>query len=395
MVFFPPKLWSWQWGETEYGLGSLPLGGFVEIEGMGEETAANTEEVAPGDFRTKPAWQRGLVMAGGILFNLLSAFLLIACLLLANGTTYLGKEGLNEHGIAPTPLGEEVGFMRGDKILAVNGEDFDDTEKLRKAIYRTPAPASYTISRNGQQQEVRLTAEMQLKLQQERQKLWEPLAPFKIKKIQAGSAAEKAGLQPEDRIVSIDGKATPYMQDLHQALKARGEQKVTIAYERGAQNLTTEAILSKEAKLGIETAHTLKFSRKRYSIASALAHAGIFVVEIGSSQVQGIFKVVTRQVPFFKSMQSPIAIAGMFGEYEGFSGFLWLIAFLSIILALMNLLPIPALDGFHLVINLGEVITRKKISPSSYARIQTLGALLLFSLMCLLVLKDLYKMFSG
>ena len=323
MVFFPPKLFSWRWGDTEYGLGSIPLGGFVEIEGMGEDTAADAKEPAPWDFRTKPAWQRSLVMIGGILFNLLSAYLLIACLLVIAGTPYLAKEGLNEHGIAPTTLGQEVGLMRGDKVVQVNGHDFKEYTELFDAILEE-GPLSYTVIRDEKQLEVAITADVQQQLKEQLQEgketLFVPLYLSNIKKVEAGSAADKAGLAPGDSITSINGKPTPYVQDLQEVLADHQEEMITIVYQRDGQTITTQVMLPKEGKLGIQSADALPRMYKRYSLGPGLVEAGRKVTLIASLQIQGIMKIITRKVSFLESVQSPVAIAGMFSQYEGFSG---------------------------------------------------------------------------
>jgi regulator of sigma E protease len=153
MIGFPPKIVSITYGETEYAIGTIPLGGYVKIAGMVDESLDNDqleEAPKPYEFRSNPAWQRATVMAGGILANLVSAIIMATCLLLSMGKAYLPKEVVNEHGIAPTTLGSNVGLQRGDKILQINHQDYTSFSQVHDILYKTEKAVSYTVLRNDQ-----------------------------------------------------------------------------------------------------------------------------------------------------------------------------------------------------------------------------------------------------
>lgn len=390
MVFFPPTLFKWHWKGTAYGIGSIPLGGFVEIEGMGQDTAS-LEKVPTWDFRVKPAWQRSLVMLGGILFNLISAYFIIFCLLMATGKPYLSKGDLNEHGVAPTALGKKVGFEKGDQIIQVNGHDFETFDELKEPLLQQKI-VTYTVIRDDEELSLVVTPDVQQQLKDTKAGLWEPLIPYKIKKVRKDSPAGKAGLASGDDIINVNGIPTPYLQDLREVLREHRGGIVTIGYTRGQDEHTVDISLPKGKKLGLAIEQTLIMRYCRYTLAQGFWEGGKKVIHIIHAQLTGITKIIRGEVSFRESIQSPVAIAGMFGQYQGFTGFFWLIAFLSIILAIMNLLPIPALDGFHLLVNLCEALLGKRIPTHWHLKIQTLGALFLILLTVLLVLKDLYKL---
>ena len=384
MVFFPPTLFQWKRKETTYGIGMIPLGGMVEVEGMGEEITEGPESLPQSDFRTKAAWQRALVMVGGISFNLISAYLIIVILLMTQGASYLSKEEINKYGIAPTTIGQKVGFKRGDKIIRINGKDFLRAEDFDQAL-ENEKNIICLVQRDKEKVAITISAE-----QASGGRLWHPLVPYKIKKVSKGSIAEKAGLCSEDLILSINGEPTPYLQDFEEAM-SKNSDKLTIEYQRGSTMHQVTLLLGKESKLGVELASTLLPHYQRESLLTAMSKARQKMIYIITLQLYGIKKIITREISLTENLQSPVAVIAMFSEYEGLSGFFWLVAILSIILALMNLLPIPALDGFHLLITLGEMVIRRKINHKWYGYLQMLGTLFLITLTIVLILKDLYK----
>lgn len=393
MVFFPPKIFSWQWRGTEYGIGSIPLGGFVEIEGMGEEYLIS-QKLPSSDFRTKPAWQRAFVMVGGILFNLISAYFILIFLLLIIGKPYLSKESMNEHGITPTELGKQAGIMRGDKIIQVNGHDFSDFTDLKKASseYKT---LTYTILREKETIEISIPPYLKEQLIEKKDPLYNFLVPYTIKKVLPKEGASQAGLEPGDQIITINHIEVPYLEDLIKVLTTYSGQKVVITYQRNGQHFEREATISAKGKIGIGIEKNQKIIRKSYRFIEVPLVAGQKVSDIIHGQFRGILKIIKREVSFRESVQSPIGIATLFAGQQDFTGFLWLIALLSIVLAFMNLLPIPTLDGFHLLLAIAEMITGKAVPYKIQARIQQFGLVLLVSLTLFLMGNDLYKIVAN
>lgn len=391
MIFFPPKLFSKKWGGTEYGVGSIPLGGFVEIAGMGEQMEASQGPLVEGDFRAKPTWQRALVMLGGVLFNLISAYLLIVCLYMSVGVGYIAKEELNKHGVVPSEMGRQAGFRRGDRILRVDGKGFQRAYMVMASL-QEKSETTYTLERDRQVVEVTVSSARKEEALQKGEQLFEPLVPCLVDAVAADSVAQKAGLQAGDRIISVNGTPTPYHADLKKALCEQEEgATLTIIYERNQQKHMTQGVLTATRKLGVVLGQKLTYAK--YGLGRALVASGKKVVRVLMNQIYGLGNIIQGKRSLGKSLQSPIKMASWFGRTKSSSDFWWLIALLSIMIALMNLLPLPALDGFHLLIILLEMVTGKRPSPKWYARLQIAGVLSLGSLTLFLLIRDICKWF--
>ncbi len=396
MIGFPPKIASIQWGETEYSLGAIPLGGFVEIDGMLDESLDSTsiaQVVQPWEFRSKPVWQRLIVMLGGILFNLISAFLIYTCLLFIVGTPYLSKEVVNKHGISPTELGVSIGLQRGDKIININGKDFTKFSELSTALDSSPS-SYYTILRNSQELRIEVPKDTIATLKKTETTLMNPLIPFKVGQIIPNSGAYTAGLQPGDKIVTINDKPINYFQDLNIILASYANQFVKLQFCRAGTLYTTKIKVNACNELGFDVVTELAESYTPYSLPQATIHSIGWIRNTMAAEAKGIGKVITGKVAFSASINGPIFIASLFGKSRGLYDFFFLLALFSVLVTFMNLLPIPVSDGGYALFLLYEIVAGKRLSDYWYKRLQIIGMVLLGGLMSLVLLSDLLKYFN-
>jgi len=275
MIGFPPKLFRFKWGDTEYGLGAIPLGGSVKIAGMIDEsldTAHISEEPKPWEFRSKPAWQRLIVILGGIICNVISGVIIYISLTFLLGDTYLPKDEVNKYGIVPNALGVSLGFQEGDKVLNINGKDFTKFSDIIEPRTLLQVGAYYMIERNGQVMRIDIPADLLEKLAEFRdQKAFiAPRLPFVIGAIQQDSGAQQAGLQPGDQIIEIAGQKTPYFHQLQAILAEHVAEQVDIAYMRKGILQHTKAQINQAGKLGFCPSILLRYEKQAYTLGQSL-----------------------------------------------------------------------------------------------------------------------------
>lgn len=227
-IGFPPKIFSITRGETEYGIGAIPLGGFVKISGMIDEsmdTAAMSQEPQPWEFRSKPAWQRLIVMLGGIIVNVIVGIFIFILIAYKEGDRVLSIDEVNKYGIAAGPLAEEIGLKTGDKIVKVNGKPIADFGDVVSSEVFLGSNSSYTINRAGKEIQIEIPNNFVEKLDskrgpQERGNFIRALEPFEIGELVPSSPAEKAGLKTGDKVVSISGKPIQFFHELQNELQS-------------------------------------------------------------------------------------------------------------------------------------------------------------------------------
>lgn len=399
MVGLPPKIFSVKKGDTEYGIGALPLGGYVQIEGFAEEEEKEGKEkniLEKWAFGAKAAWKRLLVILGGVIFNFSSAILLFALLNLFVGSPYIPKDAIIKHGIEPTELGYQVGFLKGDKIVKINGKDYEKLDELHENLHRKQTNY-YTVSRKGKMEKISVSSKISNDILKTNQLLFNPLIPYSIKEVSVGSPAQRGKLQAGDVIISVNGKPTRYVQELMGVLgKINDKQEVLIKYERNHKIYTTKIQTSEKGKLGISLQSTLKTKTQKS------AHLGLALIEscrtsqnIIIAQLRGIKSFVVGKSSISQSISGPIGIAKLFGKTNTLMDILRLIAILSLLIGFMNLLPIPGLDGFHAFILLIEVVRRKPLNRRIRRKLQKIGGQILLLLMLLALLNDFYKLIMG
>ena len=375
--------------ETEYGIGWLPLGGYCKIAGMVDESM-DTEylknEPQPWEFRTKPAWQRLLVMAGGVLFNFIFAIIIYIALLAGWGESYISNEG---NSIYVNELAYDMGFRNGDHIISFDEYEPENFLMLQADLARETAGKAVVLRGDD-------TLDIYIDHSRIGDVLNSPgmfdlARPFIIHSVAEGSVNSGADLIAGDRIIGIEGTSVPFVQDAWPILEGHAGQVVTSAVLRGADTLSVSLQVDTTGRLGVYlTSPDVK--TKEYSIIEAIP-AGISKT---FSSIGGYLKdlrlVFTPSTEAYKSVGSFIAIGQVFPEAWDWYSFLSIIAMLSIMLAVMNLLPIPALDGGHIIFTIYEIITGRKPSDNFLYIAQIIGMILIFGLMFLAFGNDIARL---
>ena len=385
-------------GETEWGIGWLPLGGYVKLSGMIDEsmdTEQMNAEAQPWEFRSKPAWQRLIIMLGGIIVNVILAWLIFTIMYATVGQKFIATEKIQENGLAFGEVGQKAGFRNGDKILSVDGKHQPSFNRMTLDVLLGD---KVEVERNGAKVDVILTDEMKGEIISKEGK--EFVGPrttnIKIDSVVPNSNAMKAGLKAGDNIVEVNNSKIVFFDELRDALARFKNDSVVLSVNRNNQILTIKALVTKEGTLGfVPNTRLLKDDyevNNQLSIGQAVPAA---VKESWSLLVYNVkqFKLILRpKTEAYKHVQSPIGIARRLPDTWDWE-FIWnFTALFSIGLAFMNLLPIPGLDGGHALFTIVEMITGKKLSDKAAGYVQTAGMIILLTLMALTFGKDIYQL---
>lgn len=396
-IGFPPKLWAKQIGETEYSIGAIPLGGFVKITGMIDEsldTKSLSEEPEPYEFRAKPAWQRLIVMLGGIIVNVVTGVIIFIFIAFANGESYLPKEELNKHGIVAYDLGEQMGFRTGDRVININGGDFERYSDILSPSVLMGSDNYFTVDRNGEQVRIEMPNDFIEKFSGKNAPLViEPRIPFVVGTVTPGENAEKAGLQAGDKFLAINGGKVEYFDDLKSSLDSLKMKTVLVTVLRENKTVELPIEVTEDGTLGFAADFKLNYITRDYAFGEALGVGTARAFSVVWLNIQGINKMVKGEVSARKSMAGPIKIATMFGGTWDWDRFWYLVGLLSMVLAFMNLLPIPALDGGHVMFLTWEIVTGRKPSDKFLEGAQKVGMVVLLSLMAFVIINDTISLF--
>jgi regulator of sigma E protease len=400
-LFFDPwfSLFKFKKGETEYGVGWLPLGGYVKISGMIDESMdkeAMKLPPQPYEFRSKPSWQRLLIMIGGVFFNLIFALFIYSMVLFTWGEEYLPTQNV-KYGIFVTETGREMGFQNGDKIISVDGTVIEDFNKIVPTIVLNGAQ-SVQVERNGEKVDIAIKKEIIPKLLKERNIIGLRI-PYacKIKAFASESAARDAGLAIDDEILSIDSINFEFYDQFTEKLASSKGQLVNLKIKRADIEMVLPVRIGENGMLGIQREINLEgvfeFKTIKYGFVESIP-AGISkgYRAVGSYLKQ--FKLLfAPETKAYESLGGFIAIGNIFPGEWNWQSFWDLTAFLSIILAVMNILPIPALDGGHVLFLLFEMITGRKPSDKFLEYAQITGMVILFALLIFANGNDIIKLF--
>lgn len=393
------KLWSKKIGETEFGIGIIPFGGYVQIAGMIDETQnadALAKDPEPWEFRAKPAWQRLIVMLGGIIMNIITGILIFFLLSYTQGENYIPNERVE--GIIVGEIGESIGLRTGDKVIAINGQAVERFNDLFSSEVLLGDNVVFTVVRAGDTLQVQLPNNLADKVIDNKEGFILPipyLTNYEIVKIAPNSPAEKAGLQVGDKIVGVNSDSIRHFYELSEVLAKHKNQDVTLKVLRQGQVIELTATVGKDGKLGFQPAFFNQlYERKELSLGEALVKGTNTAFNVIIDNIKGFRKIFRGEVSASKSLSGPIGIGAIYGSVWDWVHFWTITGLLSMVLAFMNLLPIPALDGGHVVFLLLEIISGRPMPEKVLEKAQQVGMILLLALMVFAVFNDLFKFFS-
>ena len=381
-----PKAASW---ETEYGIGWLPLGGYCKIAGMVDESM-DTEylksEPQPWEFRTKPAWQRLLVMAGGVLFNFILAIMVYAGILTKWGESYISNEG---NAIYVNELAYDMGFRNGDQILMFDDYVPENFGMLQADLARQSVKKA-TVLRDGDTLNIYIDQKRIGEVLQN-PGMFDLAVPFIVAEVSETSPNKALDIQPGDRIISIAGTHTEFLQDAKPILLEHAGDTVESTLTRGTDSLALTVQVDTAGTIGVFLQRPA-IKTKEYTLLSAIPGGFAKTFETIGGYIKDLRLVFTPSTEAYKSVGSFIAIGQIFPSAWDWFSFLNILALLSIMLGVMNLLPIPALDGGHMVFTLYEMITGRKPSDKFLYVTQLIGMILVFGLMFLAFGNDIGRL---
>jgi len=394
-IGFPPKIWSIQRGETEYGFGAVPLGGFVKISGMVDEsldTKNLTAEPEPWEFRAKPAWQRLIVMLGGIIVNVITGIIIFVAITYSEGYDYIATKDV-KYGIVAHKLGQEIGLRTGDKIVAINGKPFDDFAEVRKVFLESNS--YYTVERNGEKVDIYVPNNFIEKISDKKNagEFIDPIYPFSIREVTPGMPASKSGLLAGDKIVKVNNQPIQFYHEIRDALSNLKNKKAVLEIDRKGKIVTLNVDVPEEGKIGFAPELGLKTTHIDYSFGESIAIGTQKAFSVVTDNIRGFGKIFRGEVSASKALSGPIGIAQMFGGIWDWGRFWFLTGLLSMVLAFMNILPIPALDGGHSVLLIYEMVTGHKPSDKFLEAAQKVGMVILLGLMVFAFGNDIFKLF--
>ena len=399
-IFFDPwfSLFKWKKGDTEYGVGWIPLGGYVKIAGMIDESMDLEQmkaPVQPYEFRAKPAWQRLMVMLAGVTMNVLLAMMIYTGVRYVYGESYLRNEDA-KWGYTFSEAGERLGFKDGDKILTVDGEVVDGVNDLRNKLLLTEAGREVVVERAGQNVTIDIPFESLLEMRRNRdyETLYELRFPFIIDSV-ASESALAAGLKSGDEIVAFNGvEGVDAVQIVTELLPQVKGDIVALTVNRSGSIVELNVPVNAEGKMGVVfRGDLIKPHTREYDFFEAIP-AGIKMAgQTIASYWEQLKLIFTPKTKMYEELGGFIAIGNIFpSEFDWFH-FWTMTAFLSIMLAVLNVMPIPGLDGGHAIFTLWEMITGRKPSEKFLEVMQYIGLAILLALLIYANGNDIYRLF--
>lgn len=398
-IFFGKSIASFKKGDTEWSIGWLPFGGYCKMAGMIDEsmdTEFTKSEPQKWEFRSKPAWQRLLIMIGGVLMNVILAFLIYVGMSYAWGESYLSTKDM-KYGYSFSEQAQAMGFRNGDKIISIDGKEIEDYNQMVMSLM-LDQKSKVLVDRGGEMVEVTIPEGSVMKVLEDAEFI-SPRYPFLISEVVDGGGAKSAGLQAGDQLVSLDGRPMFFFNDYLSYLSEYSGKTVPIGIERDSAGIPVtkvfEVAVSDDGKIGaaVNMLALTPVHTKKYTFLQSFP-AGVKRV---GSEISGYWKqlkmIVKPKTEAYKSLGGPLAIGNIFPSKWNWQNFWSITALLSIVLAVMNILPIPALDGGHVMFLLFEMITGRKPGDKFMIYAQVVGMAILLSLMIYVTWNDISRLF--
>ena len=394
-LFFDVKfaLFKKKIGDTTYGIGWLPLGGYVKISGMIDESMDTEQMKQPAqewEFRAKPAWQRLIIMLGGVTVNLILGFLIYMMILFVWGKNTLTTEEL-PLGFQPSPIAQEIGFEEGDQLVSIDGEILDNVMDINRQLFLRPLEKITVKRASGAIKVINIPESIGMKMfETGEMRPFTPLFPALIDSVTPNSPADISGLQYNDRLVSVNDISIVHWGDFQELMKEKKQLTLSVVIERD-QMMQSLEINTPEGILGVSPrGDSVKYTNEKLSLNESIIQGfdyGYWTLYDYVSQFQYMFtKKGASQLGGFG------AIGNMFPGTWNWKGFWSSTALISIILAFMNILPIPALDGGHVMFLAYEILTGRKPNDKFMEYAQMFGFFLLLTLVLYANGNDLYRL---
>lgn len=399
-LFFDPwfSLVKKKIGDTEYGIGWLPMGGYVKIAGMIDESMDKEQlkqEPQPWEYRSKPAWQRLIIILGGVIVNFFLAWIIYAMLFVTHGDNFVDNSKI-KHGIAVDSVGNLLGLQNGDKILKVDGKVQTKYDQLPIEILfgdnitvdRGGKELTFDLSDEGKRDVIKRKGKNFLGVREE--VIVDSLVP--------NMPAQKAGLLVGDQIVSINGNSTKYFDEFNTEISKFKNDTVSLEVLRKGQPLTVQVKTTEEGKLGFNnTVATIKnaFTTQEVSFAQSIPAGFTKTINTLTGQIKQFKIIFNTKTEAYTQVSGPLRMFKIFKPEWDWTFFWSFTAMFSVWLAFLNILPIPGLDGGHAVFILIELVTRKKPTEKTLEVAQTIGVVILLSLMALVFGNDIWHLIKG
>jgi regulator of sigma E protease len=395
-IGFPPRAFGKQIGETDYCISWIPIGGYVKIAGMIDESF-DTEYLSkppePWEFRSKPIWQRMIVISAGVIMNILLAILIFWAINYIQGSAV--RETTTIGYVIEQSAAANAGLQAGDRVLEINGKPVPNWDELLSTFYIETMgnDVTITVQRGNEQKQIFVA----------RNTIPEPNeAPFGIvpdqtqivvSTVEPGKPADQAGLKPMDVLVSMNGTPIRFTEKVREIVQANAGKPLSIEWKRGNELMTGTTTPTSEGKIGISfgAQYNGPVTRIKYTLLEALPRGLTEIVNVSGLFVQQIWQIITGKTAFSQSVGGPIKIAQMATQSAemGVLTYLGFMALLSISLAVLNIIPFPALDGGHLLFLVYEGIFRREIPVRVKMGLQRAGFVLLLAFMAFVVYNDI------
>jgi regulator of sigma E protease len=399
-LFFDPwfSLFKFKKGDTEYGVGWLPLGGYVKISGMIDESMdkeAMKLPPQPYEFRAKPSWQRLIIMLGGVTVNVLLAIGIYIVMLSWWGEQYLPNSEV-KYGITVDTLGQKLGLRNGDKILTLDNKPVEDFFRIPATIILENVQ-TIQVERDNQPVDVSIPRELISEIVKHKSPDFISVRiPFEAADFAPGSGAKSAGMQVGDKIIGVNGKTTLFFDEFKTEVQKHKSETANVAVLRGADTVVLAVKVSDRGLIGVAPKSPVgyfKFKEYHYNIFQAIPAGTVKAYEKTADYLKSLKLLFNPEVKAYESVGGFITIGSIFPSVWDWESFWSLTAFLSLMLAVLNILPIPALDGGHVMFLLYEIITGRKPSDKFMEYAQITGMVLLFALLIFANGNDIVKLF--